>query len=149
MALRRPKQYETLRRIRRRQEEMQANLLAIAERKTLAALDALRALETAQDSALESAGTGDPFQGSRYIAYQRHLQGRAVEQHRTIEQLRGQANLRRRELQNAIKQRRMIDRLIQRAEQEIEAWRLKQEQLNLDEVATTRAARARAHGGPR
>ena len=147
MATRRPEQYATLLRVRKRQEDLSAQVLAGVRREMRAAELQRADFEDQQRRAIDSAQayTGENFDERlfpQYVQYQRHLARMAVAKDAEIEQLRQQTAGRRLELENAMRQRRMVDRLIERSERIVSNNLKKEEQRSSDESASTRAALA-------
>ncbi len=147
MATRRPEQYATLLRVRKRQEDFSAQVLAGVRREMRAAELQRSDFEDQQRRAIDHAQayTGENFDERlfpQYVQYQRHLARMAVAKDAEIEQLRQQTAGRRLELENAMRQRRMVDRLIERSERIVSQKVKKEEQRSSDESASTRAARA-------
>ena len=149
MIQRRIQRYGVLSRIRKRQEEVKANILAVAQRRTLAARDQLAAIEREQNDWIQRAhddatSIADVQLLNNYMQYERHLGRLAVEKGSGILELEEEASAKRHDLHEALKQRRMIDRLIERAEENLQDQMNRQEQWTLDETATIRAAASRA-----
>lgn len=145
--MKRPDRYATLLRVRKRVEELKANALASAQRDELAARDTLAGVELAQRDALGRAsdiasGTDGLRRVSDLIDYERHLGRVALNQGTEIEKLANEAEVHRNELQEAVMQRRMVDRLMERAREAFQHWLNIQDQRLTDETATIRAARA-------
>lgn len=148
MTRKRIERYGLLRRIRQRQEETRANVFAIAERKLLSAKQELDAIETEQKEVIHRAqDQADTLHEvpkiNQYLQYERHLGRVAVQKSEHIGILTLDTDEKRRELQEAVKQRRIIDRLIEKSEQRLNERMKKREQLAMDEIATTRAAALR------
>jgi len=146
--LRTPRQLDTLLRIRRRQEDARASALADARRKARAARDQRQALEAEQVWAIEEGaaharGEFDAAEVRRYYQYERHLARLSVAKEAEVLQLDRTAEGRRGELEEAMKRRRIIERLRERRQQAWMAEMNKAEQILLDEVATNYAARER------
>ena len=148
MTRKRIERYGLLRRVRKRQEETRANIFAIAERKLLAAEQELDAIQTEQKEMIHHAQNQaqtlqDVPKINQYLQYERHLGRVAVQKSEHIGILRLEADEKRRDLQEAVKQRRIIDRLIEKAEQRMNEGIKKLEQRGMDEIATIRAAASR------
>lgn len=147
MATRRPEQYATLLRVRKRQEDLNAQVLAGVRREMRAAELQREDFEDQQRRAIDSAQAhaGEDFDERlfcQYVQYQRHLARMAVAKDAEIEQLRHQVEGRRLELENAMRQRRMVDKLIERSERIVSEKAKKEEQRSSDEAASTQAALA-------
>lgn len=149
MTQRRIQRYGVLGRIRKRQEEVKANILAIAQRRTLAARDQLAAIEREQSDWIrrahnEASSIADVQRLNSYMQYERHLGRLAIQKSSGILKLEEEVHTKRDDLHEALKQRRMIDRLIERAEDNLQDQMNRLEQRTLDETATIRAAASRA-----
>ena len=114
-----PTPYDTLFRVRKRQEDQKAQALGMvrrdiqttATRRDEIAREQRRTLDSA---AAESQGKFDAEEVRRYYQYERHLAQLAVEQDAELARLRSVEEERRLELEDAIKQRRMVERLCER-----------------------------------
>lgn len=145
--MKRPDRYATLLRVRKRVEELKAAAHASAQRDELAARETLSGIEQAQRDALGRASqVASQIDGagrvSDLIDYERHLGRVALNQSTEIEKFAQETEVRRNELRQAVTQRRMVDRLIERAREALQDWLNIQEQRLTDETATIRAARA-------
>ena len=145
MARRKGFQYHALLRVRERQEELKALALA-AVRRTIEARERERAaiideqrrtLVRAGDSAHEGFDAANLL---RYYAYERHLAHLAQEKDVDLVNLRAQHEKRRLELDEAMKRRRIIERLKDRQNRAFAKDMRKLEQQHADEIATSRAA---------
>jgi len=146
-----PSHYDTLLRVRQRQEDLRAQALAVALRDVRAAERERAELAERQRQALAAAGVHardrfNPDQVRLYYQYERHLARRIDEKDASIHAFRGVAERRREELDEAMKRRRIIEKLKERLERAYAAHRVKQEQTLSDEVATNYAAFARGRG---
>lgn len=147
MAARRPQQYSALLRVRKRQEDLKAMALATAWRAVRDA-ERLRAeIEAHQRRVL--AIDGEASQRTVYaerlrrlVQYERHLARLAVDKDADIEDLTKKADGRRSELEDAMKQRRIVERLIENAEEALQEEIAKNERAVNDEIATMRVGRA-------
>lgn len=158
MPPRRPEQFNTLLRIRRRQEDLRAAALGAARREVQRAESQRDAIAEAQSAALETAGARaqerfDPGEIRLYYQYERHLQVLSDAKESEIVQLKGVAEQRRAELEDAMKRRRMIEKLIERKMKVYDAEVRKDEQHAADETASNYASltgrqRLRRGGGP-
>ncbi|MDQ1258021.1 MAG: Flagellar FliJ protein [Candidatus Hydrogenedentes bacterium] len=152
MAKPKPFQYDTLLRIRRRQEDLRAQALATTQRDIRAAeaqRDELneqrrRTLDRAGEAVKTKFNAGDV---RRYYQYERYLAHLASETDAKIAQLRREADKRRAELDSAMKRRRVIEKLKERREEAFQTEMNKDQQKMIDEAATIRAALARGAGG--
>ncbi len=149
MPRRKPFQYDTLLRVRKRQEDIRAQALAAALRDQHAAehrraeitRDQVRALERASETASQEFTASDV---RRFFQYERHLAHLATQTDAAIRELRGEAGKRRAELEEAMKRRRILERLEERQQGAFLAELNKEEQAMGDEVATNYAAIARS-----
>ena len=146
-------QYGTLLRVRKRQEDLCAETLA-AKRREVAAAQAQRAsIGREQERVLLEAGQrarrrflADDVR--RYYLYERHLAQQAVHTDARIVELGREAQARRAELEEAMKRRRILERLQERQDGACRAHLAKDERDREDETAANHeaAARARARG---
>ncbi len=137
--------YDTLLRVRRRQEELKAQALAEVRREIERVTLERDELARQQQLALEKAEVrdGSVFRADEvqaYYQYERHLARMAVEKDARIRELGDLAEQRRMELDEALKQRRMVEKLAEREAALRHAATQKKEQANLDEAATNQAA---------
>lgn len=147
--LRTPRQLNTLLRIRRRQEDLRALALAEARRRVRVAREQRQALDDEQVWALEEGaaharGQFDAAEVRRYYQYERFLARLSVAKEAEVLGLEQKAEGRRGELEDAMKRRRIIERLRERRHEAWMAEMNKSEQILLDEVATNYAARNRS-----
>lgn len=145
MAKRKHLQYGTLVRIRKRQEDVRAQVLASARREVRVAEGQRAELRDQQRRTLEEAGASarDRFRADevrRYYEYERHLARLIDEKDAALIQFREAAEERRLELEDAMKQRRVAEKLTERAETEFFAEVRKEEQKSMDELAANHAA---------
>ncbi|MCC6145627.1 MAG: flagellar FliJ family protein [Candidatus Hydrogenedentes bacterium] len=150
----RPAQFETLIRIRQRQEDLKAQALAATRRQIQIAQEAKANIEAQQKEALLSAAelAKDAFDASQvryYFQYERYLARRSDEKDAEIRDLQDQAEVRRLELEEAMKQRRMVEKL---QERKMDTYRHEVRRLDQklsDEAASSFAARndTRQRGG--
>ena len=147
MAPGRPFRYGVLLRVRQRQEDIKSLALAEARRAVHFAERQHREIVGQQLAAFSAAGAHaqERFDASdvrRYFAYERHLSRLAVEKDAEIKDLRVQEEKRRGELEEAMKKRRILERLKERKDRAYRYVMGKEEQKRLDEVAVNRAALA-------
>ncbi len=146
MALRRPEQLATLLRIRQRQEDLRAQDLAATQRDLQAAARERAKLILARRQAM-SARTrkrGEVLDASslrRQQQYERYLARRADEKDAEMRELKTTAESKRVELEHALKQRRMVERLYEQRRDALRTEHAKAEQRLLDDVGQQRAAR--------
>lgn len=147
MKIKRIERYATLLRVRKRQEDLKVQAFAQAQR-------VVRDLETERDElfayqrrVLEEAGRQavEPVAGRLEALYRfdRHLGKLADEKDAKIVAQQGEVDDRRRELDDAIKQRRIIERLIEIAELEAKEEFNRQDRRLQDEFASIQFARNR------
>ena len=137
--------YGTLLRVRQRQEELKSMALAQMRRAVRVAEQQrseivgqqLAALTTAAERTQEDFDAGDV---RRYFLYERHLSRLAVEKDAEITDLRTREDERRLQLEDAMKDRKMLERLKARKEKAYQYAVNKEEQKLLDEAAVNRAA---------
>jgi len=141
-------QFNTLLRIRKRQEELRALAFAGARREVRTAererdeLSAWR-LEMFDEAGTRARAVFDPGDVRLYYRYARHLARRIDDKDAQIVQLSGVAEQRRVELDDAMKRRRIIEKLLERKERQVREDVRKAEQKAADETASKYAARAR------
>lgn len=143
--------YATLLRVRQRQEELKS--FALAEvRREIRNLEAQRdEIITLQRETLAEAGRrmashlhADEIQS--YYQYERHLARQAVELDARVMELRKLEEQRRLELEEALKSRKMIEKLSEREREALRSTLHRNEQAVLDETATNQAAARLPHG---
>lgn len=145
MALRHPENYAMLLRVRQRQEDVQARDVARAERNVSAAVAERDQIEALQKATMVKADDiakteVDTSKVDGYLQYERHLARLCVEQDAKIRSFRGVVEEFRVELGEAIKKRRIVERLIERAEAAQRKRAQKLEQQISDELASMRGA---------
>ena len=141
-----PAAFDTLLRIRRRQEDLKAGVLATAIRAVQSAQEQRARIVEEQQQALSHAqvARGSRFDASevrRYLQYERHLARLRDDKDATLRALQAEAEIRRGEVETAMKERRMVEKLRAR---KMTVWlheRRRAEQQAMDEVATAYAAR--------
>lgn len=145
MKARRPERYATLARVRKHQEEQQAKALAEARRVVSGLVEERHELEAYQRRILEEAGrqASEPVAGRMRALYlfERHLVKLADEKDVEIEAGRHDAEARRGEFEEAVKRRRIVERLIERAEEDVQDRIRRRTQRQHDEFATIQFAR--------
>ena len=142
-----PEQFNTLLRVRKRQEEECARVLAAAQRDVAAAQKRRAELAREQMRTLDQAGQAamkrfDAADVRRYHQYERHLARMADQTDAEIRELRGIADQKRRLLEAAMVKRKMIERLCERRAEAMRIYRRRQEQRRTDEAAANSAALA-------
>lgn len=141
--------FQTLLRVRKRQEDSKSRALAevrrdirIAEqRRDEIAREQARTLEHVGESTRQKFDANDIL---RYYQYERHLARVAVDRDAAIAQLKGVERERLVELEEAMKKRRVVERLRERQEAVHMAEANKEEQTLADEAAGNLAAVARS-----
>lgn len=149
MPQRRYRSYDTLLRVRERQEHIKAQALAEVRREIHAHEDQRDALLKEQARMFTEAArhTRTAISAPRvhgYYLYERHLAREAVEEDARIHQLRRVEDSRREELEEAMTRRRMVERLKERLVREYMDAIRKDEQKVSDDLAAGRAARERS-----
>jgi len=143
--------YGALLRVRRRQEEIKALALAHVRGEIRRAEDQRAFVLGEQRRILEEAGRAaqkefDAADVHRYYQYERHLARLAVEKDADLAQLRRTEETRRAELEDAMKRKRIVERLEERYAEALAFEFRREEQKFTDEVASNQAART---GGKR
>lgn len=141
-----PSSYDTLLRIRRRQEDLKAGELAAAQRAVNALHEQRAQIVVAQQLALEQAQVtgGAQFDASEirsYFQYERHLAKLRDDKDAELRAKQTAVDACRGEAEQAMKDRRIVEKLRERKRV---AWlyaRRRAEQQVMDEVATSYAAR--------
>jgi flagellar FliJ protein len=141
--------YETLLRVRQRQEELKAMALGEVRREIQVTEKQREEILNQQRRMLEEAKEraqgdfrADDIRG--YYQYERHLARLAVRKDARLVELRALEEERRRDLEEALKARRMVEKLSEREWAAFRAAVGKKEQAALDESATNHAAMGRA-----
>lgn len=145
MAIRRRFQYETLLRIRKRQEDLKAQALAAARREVHAAEGQRARIAQEQRRVVERAGglLKERFDAAElrcYYQYERYLSWLGDAKDAEIRTLEEVAETKRAELEEATKSRRMVEKLKERHIKAHAKQVQKDEQRLTDEVGTTHAA---------
>ena len=151
MATRRPEQYDTLLRVRKRQEEVEALSLAAAHREVQTVERQREELSRLQRLAIENAsknaGKGkNSLRLNQYLQFQRHLARLSDDKDSVIVSLNREADERRQVLEDAMKRRKMVERLHERAWDALRQGISKEERRISDETASTQAALVQAAG---
>lgn len=145
MRMRRPERYATLARIRKRQEEQKAQALAQARRVVQGLEEQRHELDAYQERVRERAAdhASEPVAGKMRTLYlfERHLGWLADKKDLEIEAGVRDAEDRRREFDEAVKQRRTIERLIEKAQEGLREESRRREQRHHDEIASIQFAR--------
>lgn len=141
-------QFDTLLRVRKRQEDMRARALADAQRAVRHAEQELEDLHTKQRQMFDEAGrravkSFEAREVRLYYQYERHLAWLADNKSAEILELSAIAERKRLELEEALKRRKMMEKVIEKKWQGYRAEVHKEEQAFADEVAVQRAHVAR------
>ena len=137
--------FATLLRVRERQERLKAQALASARREVDRAQIQRDALAEEQRCLLEEAGAAsrehvDAHKTQSLIHYERHIARLAVDKDAEIHGLKSIAEKRRTELEDAMKQRKVVERLDERERLNYRSHVMHEEQKLLDETASVQAA---------
>lgn len=150
--LRHPNRYNTLRRVRKREEDRSAATLAQAAGAVQQTEHDITALRARHDQALIDANAASRSPVARTLAqyanYEAQLLRQIAEKHDELAERISHLEDCRRAFEERHVQRRIVDRLIERAELELEDFRLRQERRYLDDLSSTRYARRRAGKEP-
>ena len=143
--------YAVLLRVRQRQELLKAQALAAARRDVGRAQAQRDALAEEQQRVLNEAGEAarrqvDAAKVQAFIHYERHIARLAVDKDAEIHALQAAAEKRRGELEDAMKRRKVVDRLYERERLAYRDHVLREEQKLLDETASVQAALERRAG---
>ncbi len=147
MAGRRKFNYQTLLRVRKRQEEQEAHKLAQIQNGIRAARKQRDEITALQRELLDTVGqaTKERFGAGviqPYYQYERHVAQRHLDADSRLNKLRADEAAQRGELETAMKRRKAVEKLKQRRDEQAYAEWLKDEQQRADELALSRAARA-------
>jgi flagellar export protein FliJ len=139
----RRRQYAALLRVRRTQEDVEAQKLADVRRLVLRAQQELASIQEHQRAAIESAAQAsapkpNPVRIDSFLQYERHLNREAVNKDAEIRTLDAKAEAQRRDLEDAMKRRKTMEKLIERADEEIAVERRRREQRLTDDIAGIR-----------
>lgn len=142
-----PFQYQTLLRVRKRQEDLCAQALAAVRRERDAAEKTRKDIERDQARMLAEASEATERGGEagairRFYQYERHLADLATRTDARILELRAETDKRRAALEDAMKRRRTIERLEERHDRAVQNVILKNEQALADEAAISQVARS-------
>jgi len=144
--------YDTLLRVRERQEDLRMQALAEARRAVNVAQRRRDELHQEQMRVLDETGARlraefDAVDIRRYYQHERYIARLGDETDALIRQLEGEAEKRRAELEEAAKRRKIVEKLQEHARLATRKAQLKDEQHQMDEVATTYAALGLLPGG--
>ena len=148
MARKQPFQYNTLLRVRKTQENLRAQALAQVRRQRRSAEHQRDDLARQQREMLQEANAlvarrFDSRDVRRYYLHERYLARLADEKDSAIRELTAREQERLAELEAAIKDRRLIERLKEKRTKAFEAEMRKEAQAFSDEAATNQAAMSR------
>ena len=145
MKAKRPERYETLGRVRKHQEQQRAQALAKARRRVRALEEQCRELESYQRRILEEAERHSAEPKARRMEalyqFQRHLGQLADKKEAEIDGLLREVEERRLAFDEAVKNRRIIERLVERAEENTRKHFARRTQSLQDEFASVHFAR--------
>jgi flagellar export protein FliJ len=138
----------TVLRVRKLQEDLQAQQLATVRSERLAAQDTLRRIESEQRRMLDEAGASgqtrlEAAAVNRYFQYERHLAHLAVRKDAEIAGLRRAEEERRASLEDASKRKRIVERLEEYHQDALRGELAGLDQRASDEVALNRSDNAR------
>ncbi len=156
MALRKPGHFATLLRVRKRQENRQSAMLGHVRKAIAQAQEDGQAIARQQQAALDKAGQlarkrFDAADVRRFYQYERYLARRADEKDAEIQKLTQEEAQERAKLEDAMKHRRMAERLEDHVTSTYAGHVRKSEQQQSDEVASnyhTRGMPRTGGGGP-
>lgn len=145
--------FDVLQRVRERQEKLKAQALAETRREIQRAEAQRNALSEEQRRVLEEAGAAskdnvDAAKTQAFIHYERHIARLAVEKDAEIHSLRGVEERRRRELEDAMKKRKVVERLSEKARLDYHTEQRRAEQKQNDETASVQSALERKASRP-
>ena len=142
---RRPERYATLARVRKHQEEQKALALAQARRTVRDLVEQCRELESHQRRILDEAArqAAEPKASRMQAVYEfeRHLSWLTEKKEAEIEEKRRDAEEQRQAFEEAFKKRRIIERLIEKAEEDVRERFKYLTQRSHDEFASIHFAR--------
>lgn len=145
MPPRKPGHFATLLRVRKRVEELKSQALGATRRRLHDAVAQRSSIAEEQRNTLAKTGVllCDKFDASdvrRYYQYERHLARLAVQKDAEIRSLERTAAAQRKELEEAVKRRRVAEKLEERTASVYQEYVRKEEQKVVDELATNHAA---------
>lgn len=146
MPRRDPERFNTLVRVRKRQEQVRAQSLADVRTQIQSVQRQRQQISEEQIRVFQDASeaVGERLAGPEihlFYQYERHLARLAVERDATLRRLRTVEEERRMALEDAMKRRRVVERLQDRYQQEASLEQRKSEQKQSDEIAGVRASR--------
>ncbi len=135
--------YSSLLRVRERQQDLEAQRLAVAQREVLRAETELADIERQQRMALEGASQAsgrrpEPPKITGFLQYERHLSRTAVQKDAEIRTLQTKAEAQRSKLEDAMKRRKTMERLLEKTQESLDAEQRRREQRLSDEAASVR-----------
>ncbi|HRK34559.1 MAG TPA: flagellar export protein FliJ, partial [Candidatus Hydrogenedentes bacterium] len=136
-----------------RQERLKAQALAEVRRQIQFAEQQRDALTGEQRRILDEAGQAtrlsiDAYKAQSFIHYERHLARLAVDKDAEIHALRKEEDRRRGTLEDAMKQRKVVEQLSERVRLAFLEHVRKEEQKQFDEIASVRSALERRPARP-
>lgn len=151
--MRRPKPftYHTLLRVRTRKEEMASQKLAQLQRRIQHTSDRAAQIRRIQEDVLSQAAQQmrDQFTVrdiQQFYQYEQHMARQGLEADADLRRLQHQENAQQAELQEAVKQRQVVENLKDRRDRQMRVFLEKTEQRIADETAVSRSAQARQQG---
>ncbi len=150
MPRRRPFRLATLLRVRERVEELKSQELASTRHDMFVAQQQRQHLMEEQNAVIQKAceitqGKFDPKEAQQYYSYEEQLANLVVMAKAQISRLRVLEQSKCKELEEAMKQRQVVDRLKERDDKAFADEVRKEEQKLNDEVASIRAAASRTN----
>ncbi|MBX7257134.1 MAG: flagellar export protein FliJ [Candidatus Hydrogenedentes bacterium] len=146
MPRRDPERFDTLLRVRKRQEQLRAQSLAEVRTQIRSVQRQRQQISEEQVRMIHEASeaVGEQLAGPEihmFFQYERHLARLVVERDATLRRLRTVEEERRSALEDSMKRRRVVERLQERYQQEAATEQRKMEQKLNDEIAGVRASR--------
>jgi len=148
--VRRPKPftYHVLLRVRTRKEEMASQKLAQLQRRIQHTSDRAAQIRGIQENVLSQAAQQMRGQFTvrdiqQFYQYEQHMARQALEADADLRRLQHQESAQQMELQEAVKHRKVVEKLKERRDKQMRAFLEKTEQRIADETAVSRAAQAR------
>ncbi|MCP4646031.1 MAG: flagellar export protein FliJ [bacterium] len=145
MPRRKPFRYGALLRVRTHEQDRKARDLAEVRREIARVEEDRDRIVAAQRDAIGEAAEAarEEFRADdvrRYFAYERQLARLAVDRDSALAKLRRDEDERRTELEEAMKRKRIVERLKERQDKAFADEMLKEDRKAVDEIATNRAA---------
>jgi flagellar export protein FliJ len=146
--MRDPNRYATLLRLRKQEEDVKAQALAVSRRAVQQGQRERTSLEVTRQLALEQAGTSlqskfDAAEVRRYYQYERHLAYLRDQKDIEIRELKSREAEKLEALEQATQARRIAEKVDERRREGYRVYLAREAQKLLDETATMYAARAK------